>query len=142
MTDRDDISKKMLEAARGEPYACRMGIECVEVGQGSAVCKMTVAEDMVNLFGMAHGGAIFSLMDDAFQIACNSRGLTAYALNVSVTYIGAARVGQTLVARASEKALTNRTGTYEVSVTADDDQLIAIAQAIAYRKKEPPQFLS
>ena len=142
MTEQGDIAQKMMEAARNEPYAARMGIECVEVGQGSAVCKMTVAEDMVNLFGMCHGGAIFSLMDDAFQIACNSRGLTAYALNISVTYIGAAKVGQTLVARASEKALTNRTGTYELTVTASDDQLIAIAQAIAYSKKEAPQFLA
>lgn len=132
---------EMRRAAEKEKYAAMMGITCEEVGLGYARASMTVEENMLNLFGMAHGGAIFSLMDDVFQLACNSRGQAAYALNVSSTFIKGVAAGERLVAEAREIALTNRTGTYELKVMDEQGRLVAVAQAIAYRKKDPPPFL-
>jgi acyl-CoA thioesterase len=137
----NNIEKALEIAAKTEPFALKMGIKCEEVGEGSARTSMTVEEGMLNLFGMAHGGAIFSLMDDAFQLACNSRGKTAYALNVSTVFIKGAQVGDKLTAVASEVSLTHRTGTYELKVKNGEGELIATAQAVAYRKKEAPPFL-
>ncbi|MHB8764496.1 MAG: PaaI family thioesterase [Deferrisomatales bacterium] len=127
----------VLAAARREPYARKMGLRCLEVAPGSCRVEMTVAEDMANLYGTAHGGAVFSLIDDAFQIAGNSAGITAFALNLSVTYVSAARPGERLVAEARELAATRRTATYQVTVTRDDGGVVATAQALAYRTGAP-----
>lgn len=130
------------EASRGEPYARKMGLRCLEVAPGYCQVEMAVAPDMTNLFGTAHGGAVFSLIDEAFQIACNSHGVTAFALNLSVTYVNASFPGERLVAEAREVALTRKTGTYSIRVTRDDGQLVAHAQAVAYRKGGAPPFLA
>lgn len=145
MKEKSDICLQeaaLKSAAALEPFALKMGIKCLGAGHGTATLEMTVTEDMANLFGMCHGGAVFGLMDDAFQIACNSRGVAAYALNISITYVRGAQIGEKLRAEASEIALTTRTGTYSVRVTGDDGSLVATSQAIAYRKKSLPSFLA
>ena len=139
--NNERVVEAIRSAAADEAYAKRLGIVCEEVRPGYARLSMTVTDEMLNLFGMAHGGAIFSLMDDAFQIACNSHGVSAFALNVSVTYVRGAKPGDRLVAVADEAALTARTGSYEVKVSNGAGEVIALAQALAYRKKEPPPFL-
>ena len=129
------------EATTREPYALRMGIRCLEVAPGYCRVEMTPSRDMTNLFGMIHGGALFSLIDEAFQVACNSHGVTAFALNLSVTYVRAAAAGERLVAEAREVALTRRTATYHIQVTRDGGEVVAAAQALAYRRGGPPPFL-
>lgn len=124
-----------------EPYALKMGMRCLDVAPGFCRVEMEVAPDMLNLFEMAHGGAVFSLIDEAFQVACNSHGVTAFALNLSVTYVRAAGPGDRLVAEAREVATTPRTGTYEVRVRRSDGDLVASAQALAYRKGGKPPFM-
>ena len=128
-------------AAANEPYARRMGIRCLEVAPGYCRVEMTPTADMTNLFGMVHGGALFSMIDEAFQIACNSHGVSAFALNVSITYVRAGVPGERLVAEAREVALTRRTASYHVSVTREDGEVVAVAQALAYRKGGAPPFL-
>lgn len=135
------LAETMKKAAGEGRYARKLGIVCEEVGPGTARASMVVTDDMMNLFGMAHGGAIFSLMDDVFQLACNSRGLAAFALNVSTTFIRGAEAGDRLTAEAVEIALTARTGTYELKVRDDKGRIVAAAQAVAYRKKDPPPFI-
>lgn len=136
------MASELMEAAGKGSFARKMGIRCLDVGPGYAKAEMTISEEMLNLFGMAHGGAIFTLMDDVFQLACNSRGVAAFALNVSSTFIRGGEVGDRLTAEATEVALTTRTGTYELRVTDEMGRLVAVAQAIAYRKKDRPPFLS
>lgn len=135
------LAENMKKAALEGKYAKKLGIVCEEVGPGTARASMMVTGDMMNLFGMAHGGAIFSLMDDVFQLACNSRGLSAFALNVSTTFIKGAVAGDRLTAEAVEIALTARTGTYELKVRDANGEIVAAAQAVAYRKKDPPPFI-
>jgi acyl-CoA thioesterase len=131
----------IVEAVHHEPYANKLGIRCVAVEPGYCRVEMTVTEDMMNVFGIAHGGAVFSVIDEAFQIACNSHGMVALALNLSVTYVAASNPGDLLTAEARETALTSRTGTYHIRVTREDGTVVALAQALAYRKKEPLPFL-
>ena len=138
-------SERVLEAIGNavceEPYARKMGIRCTEIEPGFCRVEMLVADDMLNVFRIAHGGAVFSLIDEAFQVACNSHGVLALALNLSVTYVSASKPGDRLMAEARETSLTARTATYNIRVTRDDGALIAIAQALAYRKKEALPFL-
>jgi len=136
-----DPAAAVLAASREEPYARKMGITCTEVGPGRCRVEMVVTEEMRNLFGTAHGGAVFSLIDEAFQIAGNSQGVVAFALNLSVTYVAASRPGDRLVAEAREAAATRRTATYDIRVTRADGEVVAVAQALAYRKGGAPPFM-
>jgi len=133
---------QMVSASRNEPYALTLGLKCSEVGEGYAKVEMEITQEHTNLFGTAHGGAVFSLLDEAFQLACNSHGITAYALNVSVTYVKGALPGDRLVAEASEIARTRKTATYSLEVRTSSGELIAHAQSVAYRTGATPPFLS
>jgi acyl-CoA thioesterase len=97
---------------------------------------------MNNIFDLTHGGAIFALIDEAFQTACNSHGTMAVALSMSLPYIAPPRTGSRLTAEAREYNRTRRTATYEIKVNDSDGNLIAVCQALAYRKGLPLPFLS
>lgn len=125
---------ELFRRSRNEPYARLLGMEVVEVGNGSARVRMTVKPDFGNVFGAPHGGALFSLIDEAFQLACNSHGILSVALNVSITYHAAAADGTLLEATAEEVDCTRRTSTYACSIReVETNRLIASAQALAYR---------
>ena len=109
-------------------------MEVVEVGDGSARVRMRVRPELENIFGSTHGGALFSLIDEAFQVACNVHGILSVALNVSVTYVSAPRAESVLEACAAETYKTNRTSSYLCEIRdVEDGRLIATAQALAYR---------
>ena len=96
---------------------------------------------MNKIFGMIHGGAIFSLTDEAFQASCNSHGTVAVALNVNVTYHQPPTNKGTLKAESVELHRSKRTATYEIRVTDDEGKLIASCLALAYRKGVQLPFL-
>ena len=132
----DDAFQKCLVMKVGrEPFARKMGMNLIRVDAGYALVEMVFDETMQNIFGMAHGGAVFTLIDEAFEVASNSHGTMAVALNMNVTYTAAAKLGTTLRAEAKEVHLGGRTATYEIRVTDSEETLIAVCQALVYRKK-------
>jgi acyl-CoA thioesterase len=135
------IFNSVFERVRNESYAKKLGMELVELDSGYSKVKMIFKEDMENIFGMAHGGAIFSLMDEAFETAANSHGTVSVALSMNVTYIKPASAGDVLYAEAKEVSLSGRIGTYAISVENERGDLIAICQALVYRKKDKLPFL-
>ena len=136
------MTNRIAAASREEPFAKTLGLRCLEVRPGYARVEMDVTPALTNLFGCAHGGAVFSLLDEAFQLACNSHGVSAYALNVSVTYVKGAAPGDRLTAEAKELARTRKTATYSLEVRTDRGELIAHAQSVAYRTGATPPFLT
>jgi acyl-CoA thioesterase len=139
------MGKEIFEAIRRrvaeEPYAKKMGLKLVEVDEGYALVEMKFTEDMENVFGMAHGGAIFSLIDEAFEIASNSHGTVSVALSMSVTYVSSPKKGETLLSEGKEVSRSNRVATYSIQVKTEGGDLIAICQALVYRKRDPLPFL-
>lgn len=117
-----------------EPFAQKFGMQLVELKPGYSRVEMTFTPDMENLFGTAHGGAIFALIDAAFETSSNSHGTMAVALNITVNYLAAASPGARLIAEAHEISLTRKTGNYEIKVREENGQLVAACQALAYRK--------
>ena len=136
-----EIQQKLMEQASQEPYGSLLKIEVKKIEKGYSLVQMRFTPDMNNIFGMAHGGAIYSLLDEAFQVACNSHGTLAVALNVNVTYIASPDPGRVLRAEAREVSLTKRTATYAITVTDENQKLIATCQALAYRQERPLPFL-
>ncbi|MDY6988751.1 MAG: hotdog fold thioesterase [Thermodesulfobacteriota bacterium] len=135
------VRQAMVKRVKEEPFARKMNLELLELNEGHSVVEMTFAEDMENIFGMAHGGAVFALIDEAFETASNSHGTVAVALNMNITYTAAAQRGARLRAEARELNRTPRTATYDIKVTDEDQTLIAVCQALVYRKKNKLPFL-
>ena len=130
---REAYFRKVAE----EPYSRLLGIRLRDVDDGYAVCEMEYTPAMSNIFGAAHGGAIFSLIDEAFETASNSHGTWAVALNMNITFIAPTQPGTTLVAEAREISRTRKTATYEIKVRDEGNELIASCQALVYRKGMP-----
>jgi acyl-CoA thioesterase len=137
----DDILRSITGEVANEGYARKLGLELTRLEKGYAVVEMVPGEDDTNIFGMVHGGAIFSLMDEAFQVSCNSHGTVAVALSVSVVYHNPPRRGARLRAESHEVNRSTKTATYDIRVMDENDVLIASCQALAYRKKERLPFL-
>jgi acyl-CoA thioesterase len=90
----DPVISSIKKQVEKESFAMKMGLRLVEIGLGRAVVEMAPQEDNANIFGMTHGGAIFSLIDEAFQISCNAHGTVAVALSMTVTYHRAPEKGR------------------------------------------------
>lgn len=103
------------------------------VTEGRAVVSMTVGEPHLNAAGLCHGGAVFSLADVAFALACNSHGTQALALEVAVNYIRPSRPGDRLTAVASEEFVGRKTGLYTIRVINQDQKEVAFLKATAFR---------
>jgi acyl-CoA thioesterase len=131
----------IMEQVAKEGYAEKLGMKLVRLSPGCAVVEMVPQKDDGNIFGMVHGGAIFSLMDEAFQVSCNSHGRVAVALNVNVTFHAPAPFNERLRAESKERHRSKKTATYHITVIGETGALIASCQALAYRKKEYLPFL-
>jgi len=127
-----EIIKKYFKKDR---FAKHCGIVLMEVSKGSAKVKMDITPDHINGVGIVQGGAIFTLADLAFAMASNSYGTVAVAINVNISFIKAINKG-TLYAQARETSINPKLATYDVRVTDDADNLIALFQGMVYRKEK------
>ncbi len=119
-----------------DTFAKLLGIELIDFSPGRARCSMKITEHHLNGLGTGHGGAIFSLADFAFAVACNSHGTVAVGIKTDMAFVQAAKPGATLYADAVEESRNPKIGTYDVHITDDQGELIAIFHGLAYRKKD------
>ena len=136
------IKNAIESAVRNESLARTFKIELVELDTGTSAVEMVYQPDMMsNIYDRAHGGAIFALIDEAFETACQTHGTIAVALNVSVTYIASPEDNSRLRAEAREISRTKKTASYDINVYGPDRKLIATCQALAFRTGKPIPFL-
>ncbi len=103
-----------------------LGMSLIEITPGSALMSMTVRSDMANGHGMCHGGFMFLLADSAFAFACNSHNQRAVAAGAEIHFVSPAKIGDVLTAQASEQHRAGRSGFYDVRVTDQNGELIAL----------------
>lgn len=103
-----------------------LGMQIDTVGPGTAALSMTVAREMTNGHDTCHGGFIFTLADSAFAFACNSYNQPAVAHIVQITFIAPAFFGDRLTARATEVSRRGRSGIYDIGVTNQNGEQIAV----------------
>lgn len=123
------VADFMLQHDRASKH---LGIKIESVDEGVAVLSMTVRDDMLNGLDILHGGFTFSLADSAFAFACNSRNRKTVALNCTINFVAAAKVGDALTATAREVSLSGRTGVYDVSVKNQKGELVAEFRGTSY----------
>ena len=110
---RDDASKSL-------------GIRIEEVRPGFARLRMTVRADMLNGHGMCHGGLIFVLADSAFAVACNTHNAITVAAAAAIDFLAPAHVHDELAAEARELWRSKRSGIYEISVSNQRGETLAL----------------
>lgn len=137
----DKIKHAILRQIEKEPFGKIIGLTLVDVQEGYAKVEMNFTSDLENMFGMMHGGAIFSLMDAAFEVASNSHGTMAVALNMNINYLASPAKGAKLAAEAREINKTKRTATYDIRATEASGKLLATCQSLVYRLEKPLPFL-
>jgi acyl-CoA thioesterase len=97
-----------------------LGAERLSIAAGHATVAMTVLPTMVNALGITHGGAIFTFADSTFSLASNTYNERTVAAHCSISFLRPTRLGDRLVATATEVVRSARSGIYDVSVTLKD----------------------
>ncbi|MEO7210777.1 MAG: hydroxyphenylacetyl-CoA thioesterase PaaI [Chitinophagaceae bacterium] len=110
-----------------------LGIDVLEVSEGASKIKMFVREEMINGFGIVHGGIAFSLADSAFAFACNNRNVLSVALDTAINFTKPVHVGDTLIAEAKEIHNGRSTGLYHIEITNQHAHLVAIFKGTCFR---------
>ncbi len=112
----------------GDRASNALGIELIEAAEGHAVASMKITETMVNGHDIAHGGYVFLLADTTFACACNSHGPVTVASGAEISFVAAGRLGDHLIATATERTRYGRNGIYDVTVhreTPDGPEVVA-----------------
>ncbi|MBL0340980.1 MAG: hydroxyphenylacetyl-CoA thioesterase PaaI [Bacteroidetes bacterium] len=113
-----------------------LGIQVESVSPGNCRLSLTLRKEMLNGFGIAHGGIAFSLADSALAFASNSHNRKSLVIETSMSFTAPAREGDVLTAEAEEVNLTGRTGIYYVTVTDQENKKLAVFKGIVFRKPD------
>ena len=110
-----------------------LGISIIEIKVGYSKIKMTVRPEMINGFGIVHGGIAFSLADSAFAFACNNRNVLSVALDTSINFLKPVNVADVLVAEAIELHNGRSTGLYHITISNQQNVTVAIFKGTCFR---------
>ncbi len=119
----DRASRAMWQSDQASQW---LGLSLDTVGPGEAEMSLTVEAHHTNGHKICHGGFIFTLADSAFAFACNSHNQRAVAQQNAITFCAPGQLGDRLVARAVEVTRAGRSGVYDVTVTNQNDTIIAV----------------
>lgn len=120
---------------QGDAFSQWLGIRRLEEGAGFCILEMEVRAEMVNGFGIAHGGITYALADSALAFASNSYGRKAVSIETSINHVKPVMAGDVIKAEAKETSLSNKLGIYHIRVTRGED-LVAHFKGMVYRKEE------
>ena len=116
-----------------DAFSAWLGLQLLDVRPRAAAVRMVVRSDMVNGFGVCHGGVTFGLADSALAFASNTDGRVTLSIENSIAYPASVVVGDTLTAIATEEGAANRVAFYAVRVTKQDDSVVALFRGTVYR---------
>lgn len=125
MTPKERATKSAEIMWANDKVSTGLGMELVEVDEGSAILSLLVEERHSNGHGICHGGITFTLADSAFAFASNSRNQSTVAQHNVISYTKPAKIGDRLTASATEVSLIGRSGIYDVKVTNSKGQVVA-----------------
>lgn len=130
MTKIEQIKERMLA---NDAFSEWLGIVIDDLSEGYCKLHYTVRPEMLNGFGIVHGGAVFSAADSAFAFACNTQGRISVALDVHINFIRAAKAGDILTVEAKELYDGFKTGVYDIITTNEAGEIVSTFRGTAYR---------
>ena len=120
----------------GDAFSQWLGIERLEEKAGYCKLRMTVREEMTNGFKIAHGGITYSLADSALAFASNGYGRQAVSIETSISHTKPVFIDDVITAEAVELNLTNATAIYDIKITNQKDEVVALFKGTVYRTKK------
>lgn len=133
------LAEQVRDAMWAGDHATKMlGMEIVSVGPGTASIRMAVRQDMLNGHAICHGGLITTLADSTFAFACNSYNELTVASGFAIDLIAPGRLGDVLTATCTEVSKAGRTGVYDVDVTNQRGERIAVFRGRSYTARGKP----
>lgn len=130
----DELARKVVDhMMQHDGFSQWLGIEVLEIRTGYSRIKMTVRPEMINGFGIVHGGIAFSLSDSAFAFACNNRNNLSVALDTSINFLKPVHVGDELTAEAKELHNGKSTGLYHITITNQNGHAVALFKGTCFR---------
>ena len=134
MTEKDESAGMVVShMMQNDFFSQWLGIEVLEVKEGYSKIEMLIRKEMLNGFGIVHGGLAFSLADSAFAFACNNRNNISVALDVTITFTKAVKVGDMLTAEAKEVHNGQSTGVYLVTISNQKNEQVAFFKGTCFR---------
>ena len=134
LNDKDQLATAVVaHMMENDLFSQWLGIEVLEIKEGYSKIKMTVRKEMINGFGIVHGGIAFSLADSAFAFACNNRNNLSVALDTFINFTKPVNVKDELIAEAKEIHNGKSTGLYHISIFNQDNDLVAIFKGTCFR---------
>ncbi|WP_114416905.1 hydroxyphenylacetyl-CoA thioesterase PaaI [Marinospirillum perlucidum] len=111
----------------------QLGMQIQSVAPGRAQLTMTIDERMIQGHGNCHGGYLFTLADSAFAFACNTYDRATVAAGCSIEYLRPGRLGDCLTATAEERSRGRKTGVYDITITNQDNKVLALFRGKAHQ---------
>lgn len=132
--EKDSLAEQVVvQMMKADLFSQWLGIEVIEIKEGYSKIKMLVRDEMINGFGVVHGGIAFSLSDSAFAFACNNRNNLSMALDTSINLTKTIKPGDVLTAEANELHNGKSTGLYVITVTNQLNQQVALFKGTCFR---------
>jgi acyl-CoA thioesterase len=132
--EKDQLANSVVDHMMENDYFSQwMQVNVLEIKEGYSKIQMTIRKEMVNGFGIVHGGLPFSLADSAFAFACNNRNNLSVALDVTITFTKAVNIGDVLTAEAKEVHNGRSTGVYLITVTNQKNEQVALFKGTCFR---------
>lgn len=129
-----DLAKKVVaKMMNGDSYSQWLGIELLEITKGFCKLKMTVRDEMINGFNIAHGGIAYSLADSCLAFAANSDGIQAVSIETSISHTKKVASSDVLTATSKEMNKSVKTALYYITITNQDNLEVAHFKGTVYR---------
>jgi len=128
-----NVAADLFARLAADPLARHLGITLEQVRPGYARASMTVAPELLNTVGTAHGGATMALLDVVHAAVSNSHGTVAIAQDVHTEFLAAGKPGEQLVCEGVEVHRSSRTAVYRIDARGADGRAVATALARVFR---------
>ncbi len=138
MEHNNDLARQVVtHMLKEDKFSQWLGISILEIKTGYSKIQMLVREEMINGFGIVHGGIAFSLADSAFAFACNNRNNLSVALDTAINFLKPVSVGDILTAEANEVHNGRSTGLYLITITNQHAHTVAHFKGTCFRTGKP-----
>jgi acyl-CoA thioesterase len=138
MNNTDTIARDVVDHMMDhDAFSQWLGIQVLQINEGYSKISMTIRKEMVNGFGIVHGGVPFAFADSAFAFACNNRNNLSVALDVTISFMKAMHIGDVLTAEAKEIHNGRSTGVYLITIHNQKDEQVALFKGTCFRTGKP-----
>ena len=138
MSDAQKLAERVVAGMMAkDAFSQWLGIEVLRVAPDASTVRMTVRAEMVNGFGVAHGGVVYSLADSALAFAANTHGSVTVAIDNGITYPAAINVGDVITATAEMEGSTRRLAFFRVTVVNQAGATVAGFKGTVYKTEKP-----